>query len=143
MNEIVINFGLLFFRTAIGSFMLIGHGWDKLQKLISGDEIKFLDPFGIGTTMSFSYVVFAEFFASAFIVLGLLNRISNLSLIITMTVAVFVAHAEDPFSTKEKALLYLASYVLLYLSGPGRFSIQTLLNKKISSKNRMIRLILS
>jgi putative oxidoreductase len=122
--------------------MLFGHGLGKFQKLLSGDEIKFLDPFGLGITFSFALATFAEFFAAALIILGLLTRISSLSLIVTMGVAAFIAHADDPFSQQEKALMYLASYVLLFLSGPGNYSLQTWFDAKIKKSNKIIRFLL-
>ncbi|MCB9258457.1 MAG: DoxX family protein [Ignavibacteriales bacterium] len=142
MNNSLINFGLFIFRISISLFMMLGHGLGKFQKLISGAEIKFLDPFGIGATASFSLAVFAEFFAPMFIVLGVLTRFNSLSLIITMSVAAFIAHADDPFSNKEKALLYLASYVLLFFTGPGKFSLQNWFVKKIKNLNGILKFIL-
>ena len=122
--------------------MLFGHGLGKFQKLLSGDEIKFLDLFGFGAAFSFSLAVFAEFFASILITLGLFTRLSSTSLIITMSIAVFIAHAADPFARKEKAILYLASYILLFLLGPGKYSLKTWLDKKILSSNKIIKFIL-
>ena len=122
--------------------MLLGHGLGKFQKLISGAEIKFLDPFGLGSSISFSLAVFSEFFASALLIFGLFTRFSTLSLIITMAVAAFIAHSDDPFGTKEKSLLFLVSYILLFLTGPGKYSLQTLINKKFNKFNEWIKFIL-
>lgn len=143
MNEFLTNLGLLIFRISISLFMLLGHGLGKLQKILSGDEIKFLDPFGIGATTSFYLATFAEFFASIFIIVGLFNRIGNVSLIITMTVAAFIAHADDPFARQEKALMYLVSYILLILTGPGKFSLLTLLKRNISKLSNPVKFIVS
>ncbi|MCB9249671.1 MAG: DoxX family protein [Ignavibacteriales bacterium] len=122
--------------------MFLGHGLGKFQKLISGAEIKFLDPFGLGATTSFSLAVFSEFFASSLIIFGLFTRFSSLTLIVTMAVAAFIAHSDDPFGTKEKSLLFLVSYILLFLTGPGKYSLQTLINKKFNKFNEWIKFIL-
>lgn len=143
MNNKLNNIALLIFRVSISSFMAFGHGLGKFQKLLSGNEIKFLDPFGLGPTVSFALATFAEFFAALLIVLGLLTRISSFSLIITMAVAAFIAHADDPFSRQEKSLMYLGSYILLFLTGPGKYSLQTWVDKKISKSNGLIKFILS
>lgn len=137
------DIALLIFRVTISSFMLFGHGLGKLNRLFSGDEIKFFDPFGIGQQFSLALAVFAEFFAAGLIILGLLTRISSVSLIITMFVAGFIYHADDPFGSKEKALMFLVSYVLIFLTGPGKYSLQSLLKTKIKSKNRIVRFLLS
>ena len=142
MNDKFQNLALFIFRVSISAFMLFGHGLGKFQKLISGNEIKFLDPFGLGATFSLTIATFAEFFASAFIVLGLFTRFSSLSLIVTMAVAVFIAHAGDPFAKQEKALMYLASYILLFLTGPGKYSLQTWFDKKIHKSNGLIKFLL-
>lgn len=142
MNNFSLNIGLLIFRIAISAFMLFGHGLGKLQKLLSGDEIKFLDLLGFGATFSFSLAVFTEFFASILLAFGLFSRLSSSSLIITMAIAVFIAHANDPFARKEKALLFLASYILLFLLGPGKYSLKTWLDKKIMGLNKIIKFLL-
>jgi putative oxidoreductase len=107
--------------------MLFGHGLGKLQRILSGNEIKFLDPFGIGATASLYLATFAEFFASILIVIGLFTRIGSIALIVTMSVAAFIAHSDDPFSGQEKSLMYLVSYVLLFLTGPGKYSFHTIM----------------
>lgn len=142
MNDFFRDLGILIFRISINSFMLFGHGLGKLQKLMSGVEIKFLDPFGIGAKVSFSLAVFAEFFAAALLILGLFTRLSSLSLIITMAVAAFIAHADDPFLKQEKALMYLASYILLFFIGPGKYSLQTLFNKKMPKVSNVVKFFL-
>lgn len=124
------NFSLLFLRLAAGAFMLT-HGLPKLQKLTSGAEIKFADPFGLGPEFSLVLAVIAEVLCSILIMLGLGTRVAALFLITTMSVAAFHAHAADPFSTKEKALLFLVIFIFLFLTGAGRFSIdQFIVNRR-------------
>lgn len=142
MNEFLNNAGLLIFRVLISAFMMFGHGLGKFQKLVSGNEIKFLDPFGLGATFSLTLAAFAEFFAAGLVIIGLFTRFSSLSLIITMGVAAFIAHADDPFSRQEKSLMYLTSFILLFLVGPGKFSLQTWMNKKLNRSNKLLRFLL-
>jgi putative oxidoreductase len=47
-----------------------------------------------------------------------------------MGVAAFVVHAEDPFGKMEKALLYLFGYLLLAMTGPGKYSLDHLLDRE-------------
>ena len=64
-------------------------------------------------------------------------------MIITMFVAFFLAHADDPFSQKEKALLFLISYITLFFTGPGKFALQSYFESKIKISNKFIKLLLS
>lgn len=124
-----LDFILLLTRIAVAAFMLT-HGYPKLMKLLAGGEIQFADPFGLGMTFSLVLVVFAEFFCSILVGFGIGTRLATIPLIITMSVAAFIAHEADPFGKKEMALLYLVIYVFLLFTGSGRFSVDYLISRK-------------
>lgn len=120
---------VLIVRLAAAALM-INHGFPKLLKLFSGDEIKFVTYFGLGAAFWLFLVVFSEFFCSILIAFGLKTRWASVPLIITMLFAAFVAHGSDPIEKKEKALLYVLLYVLILAIGSGKFSIDALLAKE-------------
>jgi len=127
------NYGhvaLLIFRVTAASFMLLGHGIGKLQRLLSGEEIQFADPYGFGPAASLVMVTFAEFFCSILVILGLATRLAVIPLMITMATAVIFAHANDPFGTKEKPLLFLLIFALLLVFGSGRYSVDRALERR-------------
>lgn len=125
-----LNIVLLITRLAAGSFMLT-HGIPKLMKFFSTGDITFSDPLGVGTIPSLMMAIFSEVFCSIFVILGLGTRIAVIPLIITMLVAVFLVHANDPFGKKELGLMYLTIYMLLIVAGSGKYSIdQWLLNRQ-------------
>lgn len=133
-NTIKTDLGLLILRLFLGGVMLYSHGWGKMMKLFGDDPIKFADPIGIGMEASLWLTVFAEVVCAFLIAIGLTTRWATIPLIITMLVAVFVIHADDPFGKKEFALLYMVPLITLLLSGAGRFSLDSLFNKKNSSE---------
>ena len=45
--------------------------------------------------------------------------------------AFFVILGADTFAVKELALVYLAIFVLMYIAGPGNYSVDRLIAKKI------------
>ena len=124
-----LNFGILLLRLAVAGFMLT-HGWPKLMRFFEGGDIKFGDPIGIGPVLSLVLVVFAEFFCSILIGLGIWTRLATLPLIIAMGVAAFVSHGNDPFGRKELALMYLLIYVFLFISGGGKYTLESVLKKR-------------
>jgi putative oxidoreductase len=109
--------------------MIVAHGLPKLNRLTSGEEIKFADPFGLGPQISLALAVFAEVVCSIFIILGLGTRLAAIPLTITMAVAVFFAHANDPFATKEKPIAFMIVFIMLLVFGSGRYSIDRLVTK--------------
>ena len=126
-KPIALDLGLLIIRLAVSGFMLT-HGYPKLIHFAERAE-RFSDPLGIGSTASLALVVFAEFFCSILLFLGLFTRFALVPLIITMAVVVFIVHGDDPFGDKEKALLFLVPYMALFLTGPGHWSFDRKLRK--------------
>ena len=114
--------GLLVLRICIATLMLFGHGFDKLINF-SAKSAQFADPFGFGPGFSLALVVFAEFFCSLAILFGFFTRYATIPLIITMLVAILIIHADDPWSKKEFATLYLIPYITLLFAGGGRYSV--------------------
>ncbi|MEH6619316.1 DoxX family protein [Maribacter arcticus] len=115
------DIGLAFFRIAISAMMLT-HGLTKFQKLISGN-FEFGNPLGIGATPSLFLAVIGEFICPILIIIGFKTRLSAIPSAITMAVAVFITHGADDFGTKEKALLFLVSFITIILVGPGKFGV--------------------
>lgn len=127
-NQTSVSLSLLVLRVGTGSFMLT-HGYPKLLKLLAGN-FQFADPFGLGPGISLGMAAFAEFFCSILLILGLGTRLATIPLIVTMSVAAFVAHGADPFARKEMALLYLVSFIVLLFSGAGKFSVDRLIGRR-------------
>jgi putative oxidoreductase len=128
-NENLLDLLSLVLRVTIAAFMLT-HGLAKLNLLASGNEIQFADPFGMGATFSLAIAVFAEVLCSILIGLGLVTRLASLPLIFTMLVATFIVHGADPFAKKEFALLYLLIYLVIFVIGSRKYSLDALLLKK-------------
>lgn len=122
-----LDFGLLLIRLAVSGLMLT-HGYPKLVHFAERAE-KFSDPLGIGSPASLGLVVFAEFFCSILLFLGLFTRFALVPLMVAMAVAVFIVHGDDPFGDKEKGLLFLIPYIGLFLTGPGHWSLDRMLKK--------------
>jgi putative oxidoreductase len=121
------NAAMLVLRLGLGTLMLM-HGYDKLIHF-SDMQHKFMNFMGIGSTMSLALVVFAEFFCSLFLILGLFTRLAAIPLIIATCVMVFKAHNADVFGDGQTAALYLIGYIVLLLVGPGRVSVDSLMGK--------------
>ena len=128
INPSAISTGLLLLRVVAGAFMLT-HGLPKLTNMLAGTS-KLGDPIGLGNDLSIGLTVFAEFVCSILLMLGLATRLALLPLIILMSVAGFMVHANDPFKIKELAFLYLLIYITLFITGPGKYSLDNALGGK-------------
>lgn len=124
-----VSTALLILRVVIGILMLM-HGWGKMETLFSGEPIQFADPIGIGANFSLALAVFAEVLCSILLILGLVTRFAAIPLLITMLVAVLVVHVADPFARQELPLLYASIYLVILITGAGKFSIDNMIFNK-------------
>ena len=123
------DLALFVLRAGFGLAMMFSHGVPKLMKLFGDDPIKFADPIGIGETTSFYLTVFAEFLCALLVAIGLKTRLATIPLIITMLVALFIVHGADPFNVKEMAALYFLAFFALLFTGPGKYSLDSMMNR--------------
>jgi putative oxidoreductase len=125
LSKKLTDLALTFLRVSISGMMLV-HGIPKIERLFSS-PIEFGDPIGVGPTLSLILALIGEVVAPIFIIIGFKTKLAAIPAIITMFVAAFVVHLNDDFGTKEKALLYLVSFIVIFLAGPGKYAID---NKK-------------
>lgn len=125
-NARLYDLTLLVLRITVGCFMM-SHGLSKLTMLMTDDPIQFGDPIGIGPVASLVLTVFAELICSFLIIMGLATRLAAVPLIITMLVALFIVHANDGFERQELPGLYLVIYLVLLVTGSGKYSIDQLI----------------
>lgn len=123
-----IDISLLLGRIGIGALMLT-HGIPKIARFAES-PVKFMDFIGLGPEISLGLAIFAEVGCSILVMLGFATRLAVIPLIVTMLVAVFIAHGDDPFAKQEMGLHYLLVYVMLLLSGSGRYSVDRLISTK-------------
>jgi putative oxidoreductase len=119
------DLGYLTLRIGFGGTMLWQHGWPKLMHFTERMD-SFADPFGISSPVSLVLMLIAEVLCSALVVLGLWTRIACIPLIIAMGVIIFMIDRGRPLGESELALVYLVAFIVLLLTGSGRFAIDRL-----------------
>ncbi len=124
-----INWATLILRVGFSLAMMM-HGYQKLANYNQMSQ-EFMSFLGLGAPVSAALAIFAEFFCSLLLILGLFARLATIPLIITMLVAAFMAHGGDIFGEAEMAFHYLIAYVVILILGPGDYSLDKVLNKKI------------
>jgi putative oxidoreductase len=138
---------LLLLRLVVGSALVL-HGWQKI-----GNPFHWMDKMPDAPPAFLQgLAVLAEVGGGAALIVGLLAPIAALGVICDMAYALIFVHwpKGDPFvaatasgSSYERALVYLAAAVALFLTGPGRYSLDALLFKRrdlvIQSRNPWVR----
>lgn len=117
-------FGVLFFT----------HGLDKMINFNTLSET-YPSVFGFGSYMTLMVSVFCEFACSLFLIAGLMERIILLPMIASMAVAFFDIH-DGMFPEGELSLIYLILFIVLLLTGPGRYSVDYLIDMKFQKEKK-------
>ncbi|MEL6251546.1 MAG: DoxX family protein [Bacteroidota bacterium] len=124
------DFGLLILRVGTGLSMALGHGLGKVP--VSEGFIGGVEKMGFAMPALFAWAAaLSEFLGGIFIALGFATRPSALFLTITMLVAAFIRHAEDPYGRKEKAILFALIAIYLIFKGAGKYSLDELIYNRM------------
>ena len=133
-DGITISLLLLALRILFGG-LLLSHGIQKWNNYAEMSAV-FPDPLGVGSNVSLGLAIFGELACSIGFIFGALYRLAMIPMIFTMCMAFFVIHGSDPFAVKELAFVYLVVFILMYITGPGKFSIDRFISVPLSKKRR-------
>lgn len=120
---------LLALRVVFG-ILLMMHGlakWSTYGNLAAS----FPDPLGFGRNASLVLAIFAEIICSAGFIAGAFYRLALIPMIFTMCIAFFVIHGGDTFAGRELPFLYLAVFVLMFITGPGAYALDRLIGPRL------------
>lgn len=133
-REKLISLLILALRIFFGVLFFV-HGLDKMINFSTLSET-FPSVLGFGSYMSLMLSVFCEFCCSLFLIAGLLERIILLPMIISMGVAFFVIH-DSMMPEGELSLIYLVIFIILFVTGPGRYSLDYMIDMKFQKEKKV------
>jgi putative oxidoreductase len=109
------------------------HGLDKMTNF---NELSQTYPsvLGFGSYMTLMISIFCEFACSLFLIAGLMTRIILLPMILTMAVAFFDIH-DGMMPQAELSLIYLIIFLGIFMTGPGKYSLDYLIDKRLKKEN--------
>ena len=124
---------ILAVRIFFGSLFFM-HGLDKMSNF---NELSYTFPsvLGFGSYMTLMLSIFCEFACSMFLISGCMTRIILVPMIIAMAVAFFDVH-DAMMPQGELAFIYLIVFFGLFLSGPGRYSVDYLIDIQVQKKKQ-------
>lgn len=131
-QPINLSLGILLIRIIIGVLMTF-YGYQKLinfETMAASDfwakEVSFL---GMSGKTPLALTIFAEFFCSLLLIIGLFTRMALIPLLICMGyIIAFVAkfaviYSGDNGTEVNNAFVYFIIYLGIYLTGPGNYSL--------------------
>ena len=130
-----VSFLILAVRVFFGVLFFL-HGVDKMMNF-NQLSLNYPSIFGLGSYMTLMLAVFCEFCCSLFLIAGLLERIILIPMIVSMAVAYFDVH-DAILPEGELALIYMVVFFILFMVGPGRFSLDYMLDRRIKKEQRRV-----
>ena len=124
---------ILLIRVVFGVLFMI-HGIDKMvnfNTLVEG----YPSVLGFGSYMTLMVSIFCEFCCSLFLIAGLLDRIITIPMIVAMGVAFFDIH-DAILPEGELALIYFIVFIILFLFGPGRYSLDYMIDMRVQKDRK-------
>lgn len=124
------DIGLLILRVGVGLSLAFGHGMGKIP--VSEGFIAGTAKMGFPIPALFAWAAaLSEFVGGIFLALGFTTKPSAVFITITMLVAAFIRHAEDPFGRKEKAILFALVAIYLIFKGAGKYSLDNMIYNRM------------
>ena len=130
-REKLVSLLILAVRVFFG-VMFFTHGLQKMMNFsVLSDS--FPSVLGLGSYTTLMVSIFCEFCCSLFLIAGLLHRLVLIPMIVTMAVAFFDIH-DAMMPEGELALIYLIVFIILFFTGPGRYSFDYLIDTKFKKE---------
>jgi len=129
-GSLVAHLGFAFLRVFTGLSLAFAHGIGKIPP--SERFVESVADMGFPIPHVFAWAAgITEFFGGLLLAAGILTRPSAFFIVITMAVAGLVRHADDPFTTKEKALLFGFVALMFLLVGSGKYAVDALIRRHL------------
>lgn len=126
------DLGLLALRLLVATPLLMKHGFEKVFTF-SSMAAHFPDPLHIGALPSLAFAMVSDAICTVLLILGFASRWATLFIFVNVAVAwalvhhfAFFGHGADH---GELIVLYLSAMLTLFLTGPGKYSLDRLFDR--------------
>ena len=129
------DWGLLLLRLTFATQLI----WGTQDNVFSWEQMlefrDFLAAHGVPYPLLAAYLsVYAQFLAGLCWIAGLATRLASLIMVINFIAALIIVHIGLPYEQNFPAINLLAVALCLFLTGPGRFSLDSFLHGRLPAK---------
>ncbi|WP_308992424.1 DoxX family protein [Mariniflexile litorale] len=126
-----VHAALLFFRIIVSLELIIVHGFKKIGIGVEVSEMV-PNPLGLPEGINEFLAISANIGFPVFIILGVFTRLSVLPILAVTLTGYFILHAHDALLIKDVPFMYSVFFLFILIIGPGKYSIDAFIHKKIS-----------
>ena len=126
------HFTMLLFRVFVSIELMVVHGLKKSGVGVAVAEV-IPNPLHLPDVFNNEFAIAANLIAPVFIILGLLTRLTILPVLAVTLTGYFVLHWNDALLIKDVPFIYSMVFMLVWVLGPGKYSLDYLINRKLIS----------
>lgn len=121
---------ILVFRILLSLELMVAHGFKKIGIGVAAAE-QVPNPLHLPDELNHLFAVSANLFFPVFIIAGLFTRLAVLPVLAVTLTGYFILHWQDALLVKDVPFMYSLSFLLLLVLGPGKYSADYLINKRV------------
>ncbi|ESU18970.1 DoxX family protein [Flavobacterium cauense R2A-7] len=125
----VVDIALLVFRISLSVELMVAHGLKKLGIGVAAAE-QVPNPLHLPEAFNSLFANAANLFFPVLVIFGFFTRIAVLPILAVTLTGYFVLHWNDSLLIKDTPYMYSLCYLLLFILGSGRYSLDYFINQK-------------
>ena len=123
------DWSMLAFRIFVSVEMMVAHGLKKIGIGVEEAE-KVPNPLHLPDAFNQFFATAANLFFPVLVILGLFTRVAVLPILAVTLMGYFVLHWNDSLLEKDMRFMYSVTFLLLFILGPGKYSVDHIITKK-------------
>ncbi|MEO7140884.1 MAG: DoxX family protein [Ferruginibacter sp.] len=124
------NLTFLILRILVSVELMVVHGLKKVGIGVTNAE-HVPNPLHLPDALNQAFATSANLFFPVLVILGFFTRLAVLPILAVTLTGYFIVHWNDALLVKDTPFMYSAVYLLILVLGPGKYSIDYFINKKI------------
>ena len=129
VSYLLFNFSMLLFRVAASLEMIFVHGFKKLG-IGTAEAEKVPNPLHLPEAFNDAFAVSANIVFPLLVLIGLCTRLATLPTLAVTLTGYFILHWNDAALVKDTPFIYSIIFLLIFLLGPGKYSVDNYLYNK-------------
>ena len=129
VSYLLFNFSMLLFRVAASLEMIFVHGFKKLG-IGTAEAEKVPNPLHLPEAFNDAFAVSANIVFPLLVLIGLCTRLATLPTLAVTLTGYFILHWNDAALIKDTPFIYSIIFLLIFLLGPGKYSVDNCLYNK-------------
>ena len=124
------NLSMLVFRVLVSAELMAAHGLKKIGIGVANAE-HVPNPLHLPDALNLAFATSANLFFPVFVMLGFFTRLAVLPILAVTLTGYFILHWNDSLLEKDAPFMYSAVFLLILVLGPGKYSIDYFINRRI------------